>query len=108
MHKFISKVHAEQVMSEEFTARQSCNDRWLKLEMRGSLWREQALAVVQALLKEVKAQNVQEVGAQVGSLLYGAVAVEWAAVQQAATEKQHRLGELAVLAEQHVFSGNTS
>ena len=103
MHKFISKVHAEQVMSEEFTARQSCNDRWLKLETRESLWREQALAVVQALLKEVKAQTVQEVGAQVGSLLYGAVAVEWAAVQQAATEKQHRLGELAVLAEQHVL-----
>ena len=38
-----------------------------------------------------------------GMLLYGAVAVEWAAVQQAATEKKHRLGELAVLAEQHAI-----
>jgi hypothetical protein len=59
-------------MSEEFTARQSCNDRWLKLETRASLWGEQALAVVQALLKEANAQNVQEVGAQVGqSALWG-------------------------------------
>ena len=40
-------------------------------------------------------------GAQVGMLLYGDV--EWAAVQQAVTEKKHRLGELAVLAEQHVL-----
>ena len=46
---------------------------------------------------------MQGVGAQVGMLLYGAVAVEWAAVQQAPTEKKHRLGELAVLAEQHVL-----
>ena len=53
--------------------------------------------------KEAKAHNVQGVGAQVDMLLYGAVAVEWAAVQQAVTEKTHRLGELAVLAEQHVL-----
>ena len=102
-HKFISKAHAEQVMSEEFKARQDCDDRWLKLETREGLWRGQAQAVVQAMLKEVTAQNVQGVGAQVGMLLYGAVAVEWAAVQQAVTEKTHRLGELAVLAEQHVL-----
>ena len=86
-------------MADEFQARQSCGDRWLKLETREGLWRGQAQAVVQALLKEAKSQNVQGVGAQVGMLLYGAVAVEWAAVQQEATEKKHRLGELAVLAE---------
>ena len=102
-HNFISKAHAEQVMSEEFKARQDCEDRWLKLETREGLWQGQAQAVVQAMLKAVKAQDVQGVGAQVGMLLYGAVAVEWAAVQQAATEKTHRLGELAVLAEQHVL-----
>ena len=37
-HKFISKVHAEQVMSEDFTARQNCDDRWLKLETMEGLW----------------------------------------------------------------------
>ena len=54
-HKFISKVHAEQVMSEESQARQNCDDRWLKLETREGVWRGQAQAVVQALLKEDKA-----------------------------------------------------
>ena len=43
-HKFISKVHAEQVMSEEFHARQNCGDRWLKLETREGLWRGQLSA----------------------------------------------------------------
>ena len=85
---FISKAHAEQVMSEEFKARQDCEDRWLKLETREGLWRGQAQAVVQAMLKAVKAHDVQGVGAQVGMLLYGAVAVEWAAVQQASREKK--------------------
>ena len=75
----------------------------MKLETREGLWRGQAHAVVHAMLKVAKSQNVQGVGAQVGMLLYGAVAVEWAAVQQDATEKRHRLGELAVLAEQHVL-----
>ena len=58
------------------------------------------------MLKAVNAHChvVQGVGAQVGMLLYGAaLSVEWAAVQQAVTKKQHRLGKLAVLAEQHVL-----
>ena len=39
----------------------------------------------------------------VGMLLYGAMDVGWAAVQQEAAEKKHRLGELAGLVEQHVL-----
>ena len=74
-------------MADEFQARQNCGDRRLKLETREDLWRGQAQAVVQAMLREAKAQNIQGVGAQVGMLLYGAVAVEWAAVQQEATKK---------------------
>ena len=37
-HKFMSKVHAEQMMAEEFQARHDCGDRWLKLETREGLW----------------------------------------------------------------------
>ena len=67
-HKIISKVHAEQVMPEEFEAKRNC-DRLLKPETKGGLRRGQAQAVVQSLLKEAKAQNMQGVGAQVGMLL---------------------------------------
>ena len=65
------------------------------------LWREQAQAVIKAMPSEAKLQNAQGMGAQVSMLLYGAVAVEWAAVQQAmphaqeAAEKKYRLGARA-------------
>ena len=36
-HKFMNRVHDEQVMTEEFQVRQDCGDRWMKLETREGL-----------------------------------------------------------------------
>ena len=64
-HTFMNRVHAEQVMAEEFQARlrQNCGDRRLKLETREGLWRGQVQAVVKGMLSEVTLQNTQGVGA---------------------------------------------
>ena len=55
----MNKVHAEQVMAEEFQARHACGDRWLRPESREGLWRGQAQTVVKAMMSEAKLQNAQ-------------------------------------------------